>query len=572
MGRMLNFLNFVRLISVNKLMKKILSIVIPALFVAGVVYAQPTNLWQYFNEKGEVLPSFSERANLAEDIGIEGYRGTVEQNSKILNFLLGLEGEGEEPVLGAESGFLIAGATYNLAGSGVSGSATSITLQSFTIPQTGQKIADSDLADTFYVTLEPGNRTRQEIASCTTVTQNSGGTATLSGCARGLSPLTPYTASTTLQIAHAGGAQVIFSDPPQLFNQFVNKTASSTVTGLITYATSTTGMFSAADGVYFRIGDGSGNITNKCVYINNGDATPPKFCFNDTTNKWLIYNDGVSSYDITAGGSALTAHVPVYLDSSAIKVATSTLWFDLDSSNSGTARLRVATSTIAGGTATGSGFDLAWNARWNASTTKPLDFTFSDNLTVGGNATTTGSHNFGEIGFDGGDVISKWPFFNAYASSSERIINSNVWYVHSYTSPSLNVFDTVHVVGTIFTNGSSDTGDCPNIVLRFDSATSTLAPNLVSTGDSGNKHLSFEAWLRNSHVAGKSYLQIATTTGLGIGSFSTIAPLRQEGYASTTVNMNDGVLVDLSIEDTGSTCTVFENFFSVDVIRNGYHP
>jgi microcystin-dependent protein len=130
----------------------------------------------------------------------------------------------------------IAGVTYNLAGSGVSGSATSLTLASLTIPQTGQKIQDSDLSDTFYLTIEPGNRTRQEIVSCTTVAQNANGTATLSGCSRGLSPITPYTASSTLAFAHAGGSQVIFSDPPQLFNLYPAKANTESITGLYTFA------------------------------------------------------------------------------------------------------------------------------------------------------------------------------------------------------------------------------------------------------------------------------------------------------------------------------------------------
>lgn len=125
----------------------------------------------------------------------------------------------------------IAGSTYNLSGAGVSSSATSITLASLTIPQTGQKIQDSDLSSTFYITLEPGNRTRQELVSCTTVTQGAT-TATLSGCSRGLSPITPYTASSTLQFAHGGGSQVIFSDPPQLFNEFASRADDNTFLGV----------------------------------------------------------------------------------------------------------------------------------------------------------------------------------------------------------------------------------------------------------------------------------------------------------------------------------------------------
>ncbi len=114
----------------------------------------------------------------------------------------------------------IAGQTYNLAGSGISSSASSITLTSLTIKQTGQPIQDSDVGDTFYMTIEPGSNTKQEIIGCTTIGSNTGGSVTISGCSRGLSPITPYTASTTLAFTHAGGSQVIFSDPPQLFNQY----------------------------------------------------------------------------------------------------------------------------------------------------------------------------------------------------------------------------------------------------------------------------------------------------------------------------------------------------------------
>ena len=132
----------------------------------------------------------------------------------------------------------VAGATFNLSGSGVAASTSVITLQSLTIPQTGQVLVDGDFSDTFYLTLEPGSRSRQEIVSCTTVVQNSGGTATLSGCSRGLSPITPFTASTTLRFAHGGGTQVIFSDPPQLFNQFAAKTNDESISGLFNFGTS----------------------------------------------------------------------------------------------------------------------------------------------------------------------------------------------------------------------------------------------------------------------------------------------------------------------------------------------
>ena len=135
----------------------------------------------------------------------------------------------------------VAGAVYYLSGSGVSGSATSFTLTSLTMPQTGYELLDADFSDTFYVTLEPGSRTRQEIASCTTVAQSgSDNTATVSGCTRGLLPYTPFTASTTYQFAHGGGTAVIFSNPPQLYEQFPARADSETITGIWTFSATNT--------------------------------------------------------------------------------------------------------------------------------------------------------------------------------------------------------------------------------------------------------------------------------------------------------------------------------------------
>lgn len=217
----------------NKAMKRILSIILLALLTINVGYANAEQLWQY--------GSFSERAQVAKEIGIVSdtseYKGSLEQNL----WLLAWYADNQEISQSFGATLPIAGSTYNLAGSGVTGSATSITLQSLTITQSGQKILDADLSDTFYITLEPGNRNRQEIVSCTTVVQNGNGTATLSGCSRGLSPISPYTASSTLQFSHAGGSQVVFSDPPQLFNSYGALADDETITGNWKLGTDCTG-------------------------------------------------------------------------------------------------------------------------------------------------------------------------------------------------------------------------------------------------------------------------------------------------------------------------------------------
>ena len=130
--------------------------------------------------------------------------------------------------------------TYRLSGSGISSSASSFTLNSLTLPQNGYPVQDSDVSDTFYLTIEPGSTDRQEFVSCTTIGSNTGGSVTISGCTRGLSPITPYTASSTLQFAHSGASAVIFSDPPQLFNEFPAKGNSETITGAWNFGTAPT--------------------------------------------------------------------------------------------------------------------------------------------------------------------------------------------------------------------------------------------------------------------------------------------------------------------------------------------
>lgn len=142
-------------------------------------------------------------------------------------------------IVGADATQLIGGFPYFLAGSGISSTATTITVTSFTVPQNGYKIQDSDLSSTFYITLEPGNRSKQEFASCTTATQNSNGSATFTGCVRGLSPVPDYTASTTLRFPHSGATTLIFSNPPQIYREALFAGNNSTSTAILMFSSTT---------------------------------------------------------------------------------------------------------------------------------------------------------------------------------------------------------------------------------------------------------------------------------------------------------------------------------------------
>lgn len=122
------------------------------------------------------------------------------------------------------------GTTYRLQSS-VATTDTSITLSSFKnrsdIPLTMTLLA----TDVIYGTLSP-QTSRSEFISCTGITQNANGTATLTTCTRGLSDIGASTASTTLRKSHPGQSVFILSDSPALFNEYTKRRTDESVTGL----------------------------------------------------------------------------------------------------------------------------------------------------------------------------------------------------------------------------------------------------------------------------------------------------------------------------------------------------
>src|SRR3990167_2683683 len=66
-------------------MKKwLFGILVSLCLVGGVVIAQPTKLDDYF---GGHLPPVSDRVPIAEELGIQEYKGTKEQNAALLEAL-----------------------------------------------------------------------------------------------------------------------------------------------------------------------------------------------------------------------------------------------------------------------------------------------------------------------------------------------------------------------------------------------------------------------------------------------------------------------------------------------------
>lgn len=130
----------------------------------------------------------------------------------------------------------VGGERYRLAGSGVAAADTSITLSSFTYGPNSVELLMADFGSIGYATIEPGTANK-EFISFTTVTQNANNSqATLGSVTRGLNFVAPYTASTTLRLAHSGGSTVIISNPPQLYSRAVFQDNTSTISGVWTFS------------------------------------------------------------------------------------------------------------------------------------------------------------------------------------------------------------------------------------------------------------------------------------------------------------------------------------------------
>jgi hypothetical protein len=121
----------------------------------------------------------------------------------------------------------VGGSTFYLAGSGITSSASTVTLTSFQTPD-GRSLTMSMFGTVGYGAFEPGSSKLEDI-TFSGITQNANGTATLTGVTRGNDFITPYAASTTLAKAHAGGVPFILSNTPGFYTQFMplNNTATS---------------------------------------------------------------------------------------------------------------------------------------------------------------------------------------------------------------------------------------------------------------------------------------------------------------------------------------------------------
>ena len=211
-------------------MKKIILATIAFVLLYSTAFGA-TNLWEYSIETNTPFLSLKERKVIYETqiAPYEEYTGTIWQNNVFLSYLYD-----KNPINFGGAQLAVGGETYYLAGSGVSASQTTLDLTKFGYTQPNsvyQTFAMANFGDLGCGTIQPGTSKKQEFVSFTGITQNSDGTAQLTGLSRGLERFSPYAASTTLQTAHAGGSTFVISNsPPCFYESYANRTASTTIT------------------------------------------------------------------------------------------------------------------------------------------------------------------------------------------------------------------------------------------------------------------------------------------------------------------------------------------------------
>lgn len=129
---------------------------------------------------------------------------------------------------------------FSLAGSGASIGDTTLLLQSFA-GINGTLLTTTDLGVRAFGTIEPGNGSQEEQISFTGVTQNSNGTATLTGVSTVLF-VSPYTATSGIGKTHAGASTFILSNDAGFYGQILDYIDTAIVSGGVPATTTVLGL------------------------------------------------------------------------------------------------------------------------------------------------------------------------------------------------------------------------------------------------------------------------------------------------------------------------------------------
>src|SRR3990167_1384224 len=185
---------------------------LPKLFIAAIIaFFLTFGVYLYSYDQKLTIDDIYARLEFLKESLTESIQAVPEQNL----------GSGFNPA---------GGLTYRLKSS-IGTTNTSIVLSSLKnrtdIPLT-MTLLGTDIG---YATLDPQS-TRSEFISFTGITQNSDGSATVTGVLRGISDIFPFVASTTMAEAHSGQSIFILSDSPALFDEYTKRRSNEWITGV----------------------------------------------------------------------------------------------------------------------------------------------------------------------------------------------------------------------------------------------------------------------------------------------------------------------------------------------------
>lgn len=153
---------------------------------------------------------------------------------------------------------------------------------------------------------------------------------TYSSVVRGLDPESNNdTLAATFNKEHPANVEVIIAPTHRHWNELVKVMDGTVGTGAN----------------ILRVGDETD--VDVTIYAQNADAAKPYVQYDSATNKWLISNDGTSTFDITAGGSGLTAGAGIDITVSAITTKLNASGLLVKNLGAGTDELGITTDTAA---------------------------------------------------------------------------------------------------------------------------------------------------------------------------------------------------------------------------------
>lgn len=361
---------------------------------------------------------------------------------------------------------------FNLAGSGVSVSATSVVLTSMIDIDGNPLVMASAFGTKGYITLEPGSLQQEEQISFTGITQNTNGTATLTGVSN-VAFLYPYTETAGVAKSHAGGVVAVVSNTSGFYNDFANKNDTETITQEWLFpsaeadrpkAIADTDAIGAADYVTFgqlsrTAMSGTVNASetvNGVIQLATNAQMGTHTSLGSTGARLVAPNDQLTSTSVGVGSAnkIITLDGTGALDSSLLKNASTTV--------RGQVQIATAAQTVAGTAVGSTGAELV-----------------PDNANFKAASSTTLSNDLNKVPVMGATSVIDQSFMAASFTSGEAIAIGAAVYIKAADGKAYNTLGTGDESTYSFTGIAVSAAGASGVLIRV------ARPGQVATGLSG---------------------------------------------------------------------------------------